>query len=609
MKKFVFILIASATLGSQCWMQTLVAGENPKQAENAPPDPEYNGKPLSQWLDTLSSRGNYNIRIINEESKDALLHIGTNALPLLLRGIAKPESGWSSPEQYRALEGFEVLGSAAKLAVPDLINLIGQNQDYPERALVFIGKVAVPALADKLIETLSDTNNPFFFNGHFIAARPTSGFNIRNRILDIFDQEGTNAEAALPALIRTATFKLPAFDVTPSAKSPFVVIAHVGQNHLDIVVPVLLKKFTDSDLPGYEPGLIAQGMVAIGTNQADLFMPLLIAALPDHKIDDWSRSQIGAALTVLGYSRPDVLMPVFLNTLMDRTNSESLRCSLAANLSEAGKTQPDIVIPALVMTYTNCTVEGRSSIAGLLAGFGDKAGFMVPSLMQDSRSKDLPINRPGWKIALAVSAKKIAPENTNALSSLLDDFDSCDGGTQQQRFRAFGELGTNGLDAVPTMLKFLANDTTQLRCDAIEALDAVGVKSDTYIADLAKIVSDTNYFVAHYSQASLCTLAADSQLAFNTVLKDAISAHVDNDVQEQAKYRLLDISRKDPKFLVSSLDSPDPAVRSGALVIFYPLNQCVRESFRKLERMSHEEPDSAIRALADMVFHLQLGLQ
>src|ERR1039457_5599430 len=214
MKKFVFILMALATLGGQWWLQTSIAQENPKQFEIAPPDPEYNGKPLSQWLDTLSSRGNYNIRIINEESKDALLHIGTNALPLLLRGIAKPESGWSSPEQYRALEGFEVLGSAAKPAVPDLINLIGQNQDYPERALVFIGKVAVPALADKLIETLSDTNNPFFFNGHFIAARPASGFNIRNRILDIFDQEGTNAEAALPALIRTATFKLPAFDVT-----------------------------------------------------------------------------------------------------------------------------------------------------------------------------------------------------------------------------------------------------------------------------------------------------------------------------------------------------------------------------------------------------------
>ena len=166
------------------------------------------------------------------------------------------------------------------------------------------------------------------------------------------------------------------------------------------------------------------------------------------------------------------------------------------------------------------------------------------------------------------------------------------------------------MDVVPVMLKFLTNDTTQIRCDDIEALNAIGVKSDEYIHHLSQTVGDTNYFVSQYSQSALCTLATNSQLAFEMTLKYAISANVDRDgVQKQAIYRLQDISRIDPKFLVKCLDSPDPAIRSGALVVFSDLNQCVRASFDKLFMMSAKEPDAAIRTLADVVFHQQLGLQ
>jgi HEAT repeat protein len=246
----------------------------------------------------------------------------------------------------------------------------------------------------------------------------------------------------------------------------------------------------------------------------------------------------------------------------------------------------------------------------MLTEFGDKSRSMVPLLIQDSHSKDLPINRPDGKIALAVAAKKIAPENTNALSALIDDFENCDAGTKQWRFRAFGQLGTNGMDAVPVMLKFLTNDITQVRCDDIEALNAIGVNSDEYIYNLSQIVGDTNVFVSQYSQSALCTLATNSQLAFEATLKYAVSAHVDRDeVQKQAIYRLQDISRKDPKFLVNCLDNPDPAIRSGALVVFYNLNRCVRESFTKLFLMKAEESDAAIRTLADVVQNQQLGLQ
>jgi hypothetical protein len=166
------------------------------------------------------------------------------------------------------------------------------------------------------------------------------------------------------------------------------------------------------------------------------------------------------------------------------------------------------------------------------------------------------------------------------------------------------------MDAVPLMLKFLTNDTTQLRCDDIQALNAIGVKSDEYIHNLSQTVGDTDVFVSQYSQSALCSLATNSQLAFEAALKYAVSARVDRDaVQTQAVYRLAEISEKNSKFLVSCLDNPDPAIRSGDLVVFFNVHRCVRESFNKLFIMSAKEPDAAIRTLADAVFHQQLGLQ
>jgi len=629
MKIRIVILLVLVVFAIGFFLSTLHAEENVKQAESSPPDPEYNGKPLSEWLNTLSSRGNYNVRIINEESKDALIHIGTNALPLLLRGIAKPESGWSSPEQDRAVEGFEMLGSVAKPAVPDLIKLIGKNRGYPERALVFIGKDAVPALADKLVETLSDTNDPYYFTGMRMAVRTSSGYYIRDRILGVLNQFGTNAEAALPALIQTvATNRQQIYYLREGNwmgggfyQNPYNVLARVGQNHPEVVVPILLKEYSNSSVPLAETQwaqVVAQqkrnqiigAMTAFGTNQAKVFMPVLIAALSDDTTNDDSRIQMGETLTEICSNQPNVLIPVFLAALTNNANDERIRCGLVGSLFKIARNQPDIVVPALIKVYTNSGIEVRSSIAGMLVDFGDRSRSMVPLLIQDSHSKDLPINRPGWKIALAVAAKRIAPENTNALSALIDDLEKSDGGTQQQRFRAFGELGTNGMDAVPVMLKFLTNDITQVRCDDIEALNAIGAKSDEYIHDLSQTVGDTNVFVSQSSQSALCSLASNSQLAFEATLKYAVSAHVDRDeAQTQAIYRLAEISSKDPKFLVNCLDSPDPAIRSGDLVVFFNVHQCVRESFNKLFLMSAKEPDAAIRTLADVVFHIQLGLQ
>lgn len=400
-------------------------------------------------------------------------------------------------------------------------------------------------------------------------------------------------------------------------QDPYNVLARVGQNHPEIVVPILLNEFSNSALPQVEAQRFARdiatqkrrqiiaAMSVLGTNQAGAFVPVLINALSDKTTNDWSRIQMGETLTDICGNQPNVLIPVFLAALTNNANDEGIKCGLAGSLVKIARNQPDIVVPALITVYTNSGIEGRSSVAGMLAEFGDKSRSMVPLLILDSHNKDLPINRPSWKIALAVAAKKIAPENTNALSALIYDLEKSDGGTQQQRFRAFGELGTNGMDAVPVMLKFLTNDVTQLRCDAIEALNAIGVKSDEYIYNLAQTIHDTNYFVADYSQSALCSLATNSQLAFNTVLKKVINGSAGRDARQQAKYRLIDISRENPQFLLEALDDPDPLVRSGDLYVFYDLARSVSDSIPKLRELAANDPDSNVRSQAADVLKLQ----
>jgi HEAT repeats len=137
-----------------------------------PPEPMYKGKPLSYWLEeyhSATTNGSY----LNG-AQSAILAIGTNAIPTLLRGLRVHDSPlicklltWASSHRvlgihyldpwevnYRAALGFEVLGSNAAIAVPDLMRIFDQNITVESKcttalALGYIGPeadAAVPSL-------------------------------------------------------------------------------------------------------------------------------------------------------------------------------------------------------------------------------------------------------------------------------------------------------------------------------------------------------------------------------------------------------------------------------------------------------------------------------
>jgi hypothetical protein len=84
-------------------------------------EPGYKGHPLSYWLrdvDTLSSAWPAPLR---EGAKAALAHIGTNAIPFLLKWM---EGGCSSMfPDAGTIHAFRILGPSARAAIPELARL------------------------------------------------------------------------------------------------------------------------------------------------------------------------------------------------------------------------------------------------------------------------------------------------------------------------------------------------------------------------------------------------------------------------------------------------------------------------------------------------------
>jgi hypothetical protein len=205
------------------------------------------------------------------QAQGALNSIGPKAVPYLLEWIRQPTRYGDGGKNYpgRALAGFKILGPKAKSAVPDLVKMIGQNDGFPERAFLAIGQDAIPALTNRLIETLSDTNYPFF-DGIRIEVRHDSGYYVRGCILQILDAMDTNAEPAIPALVKTVladhSWYFESLSVNPDS---YAVLLNVGRNHPNIVLNALQQKETRTNLSSFERQRIDRAKAEVRKDRTD----------------------------------------------------------------------------------------------------------------------------------------------------------------------------------------------------------------------------------------------------------------------------------------------------------------------------------------------------
>jgi len=528
-------------------------------------EPRYNEQPLSYWLENVYQTDGFHV---NGASRDAILHFGTKALPLLLNWIAQPEPYEPHPFDYArlAVEGFKILGPVAQPAVPKLIKIIGHNGDYAQQALVGIGPDAVPLLSEKLVATLADQSDPYYFGLMRREMRKTSGFYVRSCILDVLAQMGTNAAAAMPALITVIQSGCESW-MNPDA---FHALAIVGTNNPDQVVPVMASVLTNTVAAEKYQGVeAAQALAVWGTNHTRAAIPFVLAAITEHQGD------------------------------------ESTRCYLVCALATIAHNQPAVAVPALMAAYTDSSWETRGTIAESLMAFGDEARFALPWLTNDSRhavSKEYDIMPV---IKLATAARTIAPELPETLDPLIKALSSRDVFIRQQTMYALGRLGTNAIPAVPALLKCLSTGSPPSRYDANQALVQIGVNSEEYIVDLGSNLSSPNEFVRGEASSSLGPLAAHSRFAFRTLVASAFGVQVPRDERDSAKWTLVTISRDNPQFMLDCLTDDSPVVRTGALKVFYDLERFVRGSIPKLQELAASDPDAGVRDLAARVLEIQ----
>ena len=123
-------------------------------------DPSYEGKRLGEWLKMHERQGDY---AFSPEATNAIHHIGSNAIPALLRRLVYVEPPFGLPAyeiNMDGVQGFLMIGDQATPALPQLqVLLDGTNQSLVLYAMVSslgTGTNAIPILSKGLTNQFAE---------------------------------------------------------------------------------------------------------------------------------------------------------------------------------------------------------------------------------------------------------------------------------------------------------------------------------------------------------------------------------------------------------------------------------------------------------------------
>lgn len=123
-------------------------------------EPTYQGRTLSDWTHDFDSHGLW-VAGYEPPAQIAISHIGTNAIPTLLKWMSEPDPPeplktnvppcFNTARSWRAGVAFSILGEAARPAIPELARLARTWSDQKRAmgcvdCLACIGPEAIPSL-------------------------------------------------------------------------------------------------------------------------------------------------------------------------------------------------------------------------------------------------------------------------------------------------------------------------------------------------------------------------------------------------------------------------------------------------------------------------------
>ena len=247
-------------------------------------EPEYQGRKLTQWLRELEAAPDMNSPAWRD-AVHAIRAIGTNGLPTLITMLGGADSRWkvqavaliqdtanvdlseslADADQRRARIAFQVLGRAARPAIPNLAALADTSDPaLAERAFLAMLEIGGPETIPPLLNVLTNPN----------PARQIMAVNYLGLLR-------SQARAAVPALVQTLT--------GGDAELRANVARALGNIGLDapLAVPALTRTLSDAD--SRVRVAVAMALGAFGT-QAESALPAL-RQLPDDP-DEFGRRVI-----------------------------------------------------------------------------------------------------------------------------------------------------------------------------------------------------------------------------------------------------------------------------------------------------------------------------
>ncbi len=235
-------------------------------------EPTYEGRTLSRWLITaIDCRYDYHEAAKAKEATNAVHHIGTNALPWLVKSLdceipkwrdnlvdrlprntfahprlARPLLGQAGTRLWVGLTGFEILGEEAVPAIPALMALAGDWQSETKCMGVLL---ALSHLGDSgstcLVSVVTNTSVP-------TRQRTTAA-----KLLALpFGAPRTNLTWAVPALARCSGDS----QISTAANDALAELAKRSPE----VVPKLIEACTSTDVMTREGATNALRLIAPG---------------------------------------------------------------------------------------------------------------------------------------------------------------------------------------------------------------------------------------------------------------------------------------------------------------------------------------------------------
>jgi HEAT repeat protein len=425
--------------------------------------------------------------------------------------------------------------------------------------------------AEEAVRSMGTNALPYLVEWIGKPCRSSSDYDYCGRALKGFEVLGPTASPAIPDLIKI---------IGRNGNFPACALGYIGTN----AIPALTKKLLELVAVTNEPPKPS-------FHFSDFFAG---SKWPTEEF--YVQRKMFCSLSFYGTNAQSAV-PALISYLQNSNAKEP--GDAVGILAMAGHNQPDIIIPVLLKTFSGSSGYVRTCAADALASFGTNVLSAIPVLLSGEQDNDA-----NTRAHIAVAIKQIAPQTPNALDPIIHNLEHRE--ACQQTLYILGMLGTNGVEALPALLKCLGDPDAQVRTDTARCLQKIDCFSDEIIIALGENISHANQFAAQEAEAALGQFASRSKLAFVTLIKKAICGGIGGQDLQQSKYYLINISRDDPKFMLECLDDSDAKVRLGALIVFYDLVRGVPEAIPKLRELATNDPDANVRSRAADVLQLQL---